>query len=562
MRTKMLIEKRYITFETNEKYNSVTVNFIEGDRIVEQVFTCLGPNEEKKEKYFVDMTEFIGRELMVEVVPCHSEWGHYPEGELTEEQTAERIKYVRNEDEYTEIPYAEKYRPKYHFTTQRGWINDPNGCLYFNGLYHLYYQHCPGSIHSMWDNNHWGHASSPDLITWTEHQPVLRFPHEASGTGFLNRETGKVNVTTSNRIYESDDGGFSYELRGINTAGNGDPKIFWHEESQRYISITLRDIVSYSVSSSPDLKDWRHESDIEQFRECPEMCKYKIEGTDEYKWVLNGGDGAYMIGQFDGHEFIPDPIEMDRLDRYVHIMEATRHFNKKYNGIFIDESQPDHEDRYTAYAHQNFDGAPDGRHIRIAWYTIPYHTLGMPFTQAMTIPQELKLCYTPLGLRLCAQPVKELEAYYSEDKEMVGKDPEVEFPRGDAFDCRAEFDAKETLYLANYTIKYHADEHKISVTHKNGRTFTVPFIDHDGRIKVRALFDTMMCEFFFGDGEVYFPHRSMEQLNGIKASITNEGRLAIATIERTVGIDAYNLAIFGPKKEEQQDDEDEAQTEE
>lgn len=537
MRTKMLIKERYVTFETNEKYNSVTVNFIEGDRIVEQVFTCLGPNDEKEEKYFVDMTEFIGRELEVEVVTCHSEWGHYPEGELAEDVIAERIKYVRNEHDYTAEPYSEPYRPKYHYTTQRGWINDPNGCLYYDGLYHMYYQHCPGSIHSMWDNNHWGHAVSTDLIAWEEFQPPLRYPHEASGTGFMNRETGKVNVTTSNRIYESDDGGFSYELRGINTAGNGDPKIFWHEESQRYISITLRDIISYSVSSSPDLKNWRHESDIEQFRECPEMCKYRIEGTDEYKWVLNGGDGAYMIGQFDGHEFIPDPIEMDRLDRYVHIMEPTRHFNKKYNGIFIDESIPDTENRYTAYAHQNFDGAPDGRHIRIAWFTVPYHELGMPFTQAMTIPQELKLRYTPLGLRLCAQPVPELYRHHNEELCYVGPDPKLSMPSGDAFDCSAKFDAKETLYIANYTIKYLADEHKIAVTHKNGHTFTVPFIDHDGEIAVRVLFDTMMCEFFFGDGEVYFPHPSMEQLDGIEASITNHGTLTVASVNKTIGLE-------------------------
>lgn len=534
MRTKMLIEHKYVTFETNEKYNSVTVNFIEGDRIVEQVFTCLGANDEKEEKYFVDMTEFIGRELEIEVLPCHSEWGHYPEGELTEEQVQDRIRFVRNEPTYTEAPYTEKYRPHYHFTTQRGWINDPNGCIYYEGVYHLYYQHCPGSIHSMWDNNHWGHATSEDLITWTEQQPSLRYPHEASGTGFINRETGKLNVTTSNRIYESDDKGYTFELRGINTAGNGDPKILWHEETQRYISITLRDIVSYSVSSSPDLKEWRHESDIEQFRECPEMCKYRIVGTDEYKWVLNGGDGAYMIGQFDGHEFIPDPIEMDRLDKYVHIMEATRHFNKKYNGIFIDESIPDHENRYTAYAHQNFDSAPDGRHIRIAWFTVPYHTLGMPFTQAMTIPQDLSLRYTPLGLRLCAQPVPEINNYYVEGIAKGEPNATLSLDHGCAFDTIVDFGIGESARVGNYTITYDEKEHRVHVTHDNGHDLVMPFIDHDGRIRVRTLFDVMMCEFFLGDGEVYFPHPSMETLDGITVSITGEGSVFLAEVEKSM----------------------------
>ena len=173
---RMKIQHPYVTFESNEKYNSVAVNFLKDGKIVEQVFTCLGPNEGKEEKYFVDMTEFLGETLDMEIDFSISEGNHTPEGELTKEQILSRARFVRNEPSYTsEEPYSEPYRPYYHYTTQRGWINDPNGCIYYDGLYHLYYQHCPGSVHAFYENNHWTHAVSKDLVSWKEQQPVLRF---------------------------------------------------------------------------------------------------------------------------------------------------------------------------------------------------------------------------------------------------------------------------------------------------------------------------------------------------------------------------------------------------
>ena len=549
MKQKMKIDHRYVTFRYDPTRSAVTVNFIDTDerRIVEQVFVNLGEGDGRKT--FVDMTEYMGKTLDVQLLPCNSEWGLFPEGPLTEDECEERRKYIVCEDDYTDAPhYSEPLRPLYHFTTQRGWINDPNGCIYYDGLYHLYYQHCPGSTASMWDNNHWGHATSPDLFTWTEHQPVLRFPHEASGTGFIDRATGRACVTTSNRIFESEDGGFSYRFKSYNTAGNGDPKIFWHEESQRYVSITLRDITSYQIASSPDLVEWRHESDIENFRECPEFCRYRIEGTDEYKWVLNGGDGAYQIGSFDGRIFTPDPIDDDRLDRYVHIMEATRHFSHKYNGIFIDNTEPDTWDRYTAYAHQNFANAPGGRHVRIAWYTVAYDRYGELFTQAMTVPQDLTLRRTPLGLRLCAAPAREIEEHYGETRSSDGG--AVSFESGRAFDAEISFPADAELTFASrdravYTVSFKKDENMLRIVeHKRGgngkndgvvRDFTVPFITEDGVVRVRALFDVLTAEFFFGDGEVYLPLRpKTDRDEGLTVSCTRPAKIRVSTVQRTM----------------------------
>lgn len=533
----MTIKHPYVTFESNDHYNNVTVNFLKDGVIVEQVFSCLGPNEGKEEKYFVDMTEFLGETLDVEIELSVSEGNHTPEGELTREQIQSRLCFVRNEPSYSSIkPYCEEFRPYYHFTTLRGWINDPNGCIYYDGVYHLYYQHCPGSVRVFYENNHWSHAVSKDLISWKELQPALRYPHEASGTGFVNRETGKLNIAAGNRILESDDGGYSFRQFSVNTAGAGDPKVFWHEESKRYISVTLRhDICSYAISSSPDLVHWEAESIIGHFWECPDMAKFRIEGTDTWKWILNGADGAYMIGEFDGHVFTPDPIDPDRVDQYVPVMKRTETFSNKYNGVYVDKRVPEEWKRwYTVYAFQWFANVPDDRHVRMGWFRVNYDEVGMLFNQAMCFPQEVTLKHTPMGLRLCTQPIKEIADYYTDCRTEEGENPCVTLPSGPAFDVSVECEAGATVHLGNYTMGYSAADKRITVTQADGHSFTLPFVDDKGKIRIRALFDVMMCELYFGDGEVYFPEPNGETLDGITVSIEGKGSVRAASVGKTM----------------------------
>src|SRR4029079_1685025 len=128
--------------------------------------------------------------------------------------------------------------------------------------------------------------------------------------------------------------------------------------------------------TSPDLKAWTYQSKIDDFFECPDLFELPVEGAKEAKWVLSAADGKYLIGSFDGKAFT---------------RESGKH--QLWYGNF--------------YAAQTFDNAPDGRRIQIGWaegVTFP----GMPFNQQMTVPVDLTLRKTPDGMRMCANPVAEL----------------------------------------------------------------------------------------------------------------------------------------------------------
>ena len=538
MKHKMKIEHRYLVFPIDESKNCVSISVIIGDRIVEQVFCNLHPDCGSGYKTMVDMSEFIGKEVLIMPENCKSEWAKNPVNhEYTEDELDALVACIENSDDYTDKPhYTEKYRPKFHYTTQRGWMNDPNGCIYYDGLYHLYYQHCPGATYAMWDNNHWGHAVSRDLISWEEYEPVMRFPHEASGTGFIDRRDGLPCVTTGNKIFKSHDSCFHFEFMSFNTDGSsypGDPKILYHEESGKYIAVTLKDLTTYSFASSPDLETWQYESEITNFRECPDMVRYRIEGTDTYKWILNGGDGAYMIGEFDGHEFKPDPIPEDRVDQYLATFKACSGFTNKYNGAYVDQNEPDDWERFTVYAFQNFDNAPNGRKVRIAWYTVNYSWYGEGFNQAMTIPQELTLAKTGFGVRLCAQPVRELEAYRGGSVSGEGKDISLSLEGGQAFDVTASIAQDAKISLHGFDIRYSAAEKRLYIAPPGKKEFYAPFVPMGDTVDFRAVFDTMTAEFYFGKGEVYVPVKPENRdLTGIELSISGKGKAVIFKLEK------------------------------
>ena len=235
----------------------------------------------------------------------------------------------------------EKFRPTYHFSPLYGWMNDPNGMVYKDGEYHLFYQYNPYG--SKWGNMNWGHAISKDLINW-EHRPVAITP-DALGTifsgsavvdhhntaGFGAGAIVAIYTQNSDRqvqsiAYSTDNGRTftKYENNPVlvsEARDFRDPKVFWYEGTQRWIMV-LAVGQEMQIFSSPDLKDWTFESSFGEgygahgnVWECPDLFELPVEGTGEKKWVLlcSLGDGPfgdsatqYFVGSFDGKKFICD----------------------------------------------------------------------------------------------------------------------------------------------------------------------------------------------------------------------------------------------------------------
>ena len=306
--------------------------------------------------------------------------------------------------------YKEKLRGQFHFSQKRGWTNDPNGMVYYNGEYHLFFQHNPYGRE--WGNMTWGHAVSKDLVHWTELDDALHPSHfgpvfsggavvDSNNTSGLGKpgkpamvlfHTGArawaqcLSWSTDGRTFQTLD---KAVVPRINK-DNRDPKVIWHEPTKKWIMVVWVErenrMNSMQFLTSPDLKNWTKTSVVNggaagdrYLHECPEFYELPVEGTTEKKWILTGANTQYAIGSFDGITFKP---EAERLQGQV-----GRDF----------------------YAPQTFSDEPNGRRIEIGWWRTKTAVDDMTFNQSMSIPMEHKLVKTPTGIRLVRQPVKELE---------------------------------------------------------------------------------------------------------------------------------------------------------
>jgi fructan beta-fructosidase len=337
--------------------------------------------------------------------------------------------------------YKEKLRPQFHFTSRRGWLNDPNGLVFDGGRWHLFYQHNPFGWD--WGNMHWGHATSPDLVHWTELGDAL-FPKSlgdmafsgsavvdkgnTSGWGTKESPPLVLAYTSTGRgecIAYSSDRGHSwteYEKNPVVKHAGRDPKLVWYAPGKHWVMAVYDETGGkrgIAFHTSPDLKTWTFQSKIDDFFECPDLFELPIEGTKESKWVLYAADGKYILGSFDGKKFTK---------------ESGKH--QLWYGNF--------------YAAQTFDNAPNGRRIQIGWaqgVTFP----GMPFNQQMTIPVELGLCKTLDGLRMRGGPVFEmmlLESFQPLERGQetdlpLGKEPVALRPAPKESHIVLGFDARE-----------------------------------------------------------------------------------------------------------------------
>ncbi len=403
--------------------------------------------------------------------------------------------------------YREKYRPQFHYTTRVGWINDPNGLLYYKGTWHLFNQHNPFSTN--WGNMTWGHATSPDLIHWTNLPDAIQ-PDKLgtifSGSGVVdknntsgfqdgkesplvliftyNGESARFGAKASQGIAYSTDGGKTFTKYDKNPVlphiigGNRDPKVIWFEPTKRWIMALYMDAEDYSLFESEDLKSWVKLCDINNLgcSECPDFFPLPVDGdASNVKWVFWGANGKYLIGSFDGKEFKPE----------------TPTLTNKYGG--------------NDYAAMTFSDAPDGRRIQLSWMQGGEYPR-MPFNQQYTVPRHLTLRTTPQGIRLFMNPVKELESLRAWKREtstrVVTPSSEYVIPWDrELFDLEIALKpgrtGKSALDVVGRRIEYDVAAKTISLD-----GIKAPLELQDGRLTLRIVVDRTSIELFAQDGEV------------------------------------------------------------
>jgi sucrose-6-phosphate hydrolase SacC (GH32 family) len=433
--------------------------------------------------------------------------------------------------------YHEALRPQLHFSSRRGWNNDPNGLVYHDGEYHLFYQHNPYGW--SWGNMHWGHAVSPDLMHWTE-LPEALYPDplgpmfsgsavidERNTAGFqTGAEAPLVAIYTAagdpctQCIAYSNDRGRTFTKYEDNPVlphiigGNRDPKVIWYEPESKWIMALFLDGDAFALFESDDLKSWTRLCDvpIPGTSECPEFFEIAVDDDPaNTRWVFYGGNGGYLVGRFDGKQFTPEegPLRM-------------------HHGTCF-------------YASQTFNGIPkqDGRRILIPWGTVGMP--GMPFNQMMGLPVELTLHTTPEGLRLFAVPVRELAglrraAHSFEGVGLTEGTQALEGLSGELLHLKAEFvvgDAQEVgLAVRGVPVVYHAATGELACG-----DVKAPLRTHDGRIQLEIVVDRTSVEVFGNHGELYMPCGVL--LDAAKLQVETVCRGGVARLE---SLEAWELA--------------------
>lgn len=365
-----------------------------------------------------DVGEFVGRSAKIRIYDSRTGgWGHInvdqilladkPQSPFDDSQ----LKSYRLSPDYL----SERQRPLFHFAPERNWINDPNGLVYLDGEYHLFYQSNPAG--NGWGHMSWGHAVSRDLVHWkhlplalAEEDGVMIFSGSAvvdarntSGFGTTN-QPAMVAIYTAHRTgnqsqalaYSIDRGRTWKKYPGnpiidLGKANFRDPKVFWHEDSRRWImAVSLATEKKIQFYASKNLKQWELQSEFgplesspEPNWECPDLIRLPVEGSDDSKWLLAisvgdrsvaGGSGVkYFVGDFDGQRFVPEsPSDAAQWADYG------RDF----------------------YAVQSWNNLPPGQpQTWIAWMNNwQSHMLPTtPWRGEMTLPRELKLRKTAQG---------------------------------------------------------------------------------------------------------------------------------------------------------------------
>ncbi|MDE3236659.1 MAG: glycoside hydrolase family 32 protein [Bacteroidota bacterium] len=454
----------------------------------------------------------------------------------------------------------ELYRPAIHFTPHTGWMNDPNGMVYYNGVYHLFFQFYPNDTH--WGPMHWGHATSKDLLHWQQ-QPIALYPDslgyifsgsavidEHNTSGFskdgktpmvaiftqhdpILEKKGAINFQNQSIAYSLDEGKTWTKYAGNPVIKNPgiadfrDPKVSWYEAGKKWVmTLATKDHITFY--SSENLKEWRKESEFGKEAgahggvwECPDLFPLEYEGKKI--WILtvsinpgapNGGSATqYFIGQFDGNTF----TAFDNTTRWID-------FGR---------------DDYAGVTWSN----TGKRKIFLGWMSNWDYANQVPtvaWRSAMTVPRELHLKKDGNSYYIASMPVKELKNFEKKKavlKNFSGKSLDISQKLGLlSAPCKVDLTIsnKESFSLVfantigdqvvmgydNNKNSFYVDRTKsgkINFSDKFTGVAFAPRIMKNDEIKLTLIIDHASLEMFADDGvtvmtEIFFPNQPMNRL--------------------------------------------------
>lgn len=476
----------------------------------------------------------------------------------------------------------ELYRPRIHFTPAAHWMNDPNGMVYYKGIYHLFFQYYPSS--SVWGPMHWGHATSADLIHWKE-QPIALYPDslgyifsgsivvdKKNTSGFgkngqpplvaifthhdAKREKDFTDFQNQSLAYSNDDGKSWIKYSGNPVLKNPgiidfrDPKVMWYEPQQKWImTLATKDCITFY--SSPNLKNWKKESEFGKNAgahggvwECPDL--FTLNHNGKKIWVLvvslnpggpNGGSATqYFLGNFNGHEFVAS------------------HNNTKWMDYGPDD--------YAGVTWSN----TGNRKIFIGWMSNWNYATIVPTTtwrSALTLPRDLKLVQTgnelfiasqlvPAFMNIQSKPVLFNNINVQKNIDLTKKIGTLQMP------MKLQMEISElkdfTIRLSNakgeeLLIGYNKNENNYFIDRSRSgitdfhKTFaakhTAPRLSKAQTIKMTLIVDASSVELFADDGlsvmtSVFFVTEKFTQLNLLAQENINIKKLEFATLKRSM----------------------------
>ncbi|WP_305302344.1 DUF4980 domain-containing protein, partial [Paramuribaculum intestinale] len=328
-------ERKYLLLPVQESHDDARINVLVDGRLDRTINVRLAKN---RVDYYVpfDLTPYRGHKVVMNVF---TNQGRSSVREAADDACWNNISLADTFDTVN----REKYRPAYHHTPLYGWMNDPNGMFYKDGIWHLYYQYNPYG--SKWQNLSWGHSTSTDLVHWNHH-PVAIQPDGLgmvfSGSCAIDRSStagyGKnavvglytsADASQTQSLVWSDDNGETFRTYAANPvltleSEARDPNMFWDDDARQWVLVLAHALEhEMLIFTSPDMKKWTLQSSFgkgigaqEGVWECPDLFRLPVEGSGEEKWVMlcnlnpggpfGGSATQYFIGEFDGKTFKAD----------------------------------------------------------------------------------------------------------------------------------------------------------------------------------------------------------------------------------------------------------------